>query len=428
MKNEAVTAVISDLEQTFKEEYGDIFNNNDTMMAYWAETEARIMDLIEIYSVKIQSQKNTKFMITESRVIDREHLNLDALDKAYGITADEGLSIKVLAQEVITTFDINDPIKLVITLELEKNTDNLISNHYRVISVYDELKLIEGVYMKEFYENETYESYDRYTHVYNYEKSGYTEDEVRDIVDKIRSVMIGFLVLNDNINENSVWFSEDDVEMHLYYAKSIINESAFEVEINAEGLKVVKNDRPYRTLCKTNFNDIIHSLFTERDSRYTDSTQSDKVNVTKNWVTYESDISEGQVKKVINVIETICAMLLRKDIGCGYDIGFKYEIEDNRITLISKDRDSAISLITINDLILKLLKAKFTVSVGIEDEEIYSRYSLENNFNLSMIRDNSYIEFTLEKYKYDKNPMLDRYATRGDLYKVEYMESLLNKF
>ena len=282
--------------------------------------------------------------------------------------------------------------------------------------------------MKEFYENETYESYDRYTHVYNYEKSGYTEDEVRDIVDKIRSVMIGFLVLNDNINENSVWFSEDDVEMHLYYAKSIINESAFEVEINAEGLKVVKNDRPYRTLCKTNFNDIIHSLFTERDSRYTDSTQSDKVNITKNWVTYESDISEGQVKKVINVIETICAMLLRKDIGCGYDIGFKYEIEDNRITLISKDRDSAISLITINDLILKLLKAKFTVSVGIEDEEIYSRYSLENNFNLSTIRDNSYIEFTLEKYKYDKNPMLDRYATRGDLYKVEYMESLLNKF
>ena len=287
---------------------------------------------------------------------------------------------------------------------------------------------LEGVYMKEFYENETYESYDRYTHVYNYEKSGYTEDEVRDIVDKIRSVMIGFLVLNDNINENSVWFSEDDVEMHLYYAKSIINESAFEVEINAEGLKVVKNDRPYRTLCKSNFNDIIHSLFTERDSRYTDSTQSDKVNITKNWVTYESDISEGQVKKVINVIETICAMLLRKDIGCGYDIGFKYEIEDNRITLISKDRDSAISLITINDLILKLLKAKFTVSVGIEDEEIYSRYSLENNFNLSMIRDNSYIEFTLEKYKYDKNPMLDRYATRGDLYKVEYMESLLNKF
>ena len=282
--------------------------------------------------------------------------------------------------------------------------------------------------MKEFYENETYESYDRYTHIYNYEKSGYTEDEVRDIVDKIRSVMIGFLVLNDNINENSVWFSEDDVEMHLYYAKSIINESAFEVEINAEGLKVVKNDRPYRTLCKTNFNDIIHSLFTERDSRYMDLIQSDKVNVTKNWVTYESDISEGQVKKVINVIETICAMLLRKDIGCGYDIGFKYEIEDNRITLISKDRDSAISLITINDLILKLLKAKFTVSVGIEDEEIYSRYSLENNFNLSMIRDNSYIEFTLEKYKYDKNPMLDRYATRGDLYKVEYMESLLNKF
>ena len=279
--------------------------------------------------------------------------------------------------------------------------------------------------MKEFYENETYESYDRYTHVYNYEKSGYTEDEVRDIVDKIRSVMIGFLVLNDNINENSVWFSEDDVEMHLYYAKSIINESAFEVEINAEGLKVVKNDRPYRTLCKTNFNDIIHSLFTERDSRYMDLIQNDKVNVTKNWVTYESDISEGQVKKVINVIETICAMLLRKDIGCGYDIGFKYEIEDNRITLISKDRDSAISLITINDLILKLLKAKFTVSVGIEDEEIYSRYSLENNFNLSMIRDNSYIEFTLEKYKYDKNPMLDRYATRGDLYKVEYMESLL---
>ena len=282
--------------------------------------------------------------------------------------------------------------------------------------------------MKEFYENETYESYDRYTHIYNYEKSGYTEDEVRDIVDKIRSVMIGFLVLNDNINENSVWFSEDDVEMHLYYAKSIINESAFEVEINAEGLKVVKNDRPYRTLCKTNFNDIIHSLFTERDSRYMDLIQSDKVNVTKNWVTYESDISEGQVKKVINVIETICAMLLRKDIGCGYDIGFKYEIEDNRITLISKDRDSAISLITINDLILKLLKAKFTVSVGIEDEEIYSRYSLENNFNLSMIRDNSYIEFTLEKYKYDKNPMLDRYATRGDLYKVEYMESLLNEF
>lgn len=282
--------------------------------------------------------------------------------------------------------------------------------------------------MKEFYENETYESYDRYTHVYNYEKSGYTEDEVRDIVDKIRSVMIGFLVLNDNINENSVWFSEDDVEMHLYYAKSIINESAFEVEINTEGLKVVKNDRLYRTLCKTNFNDIIYSLFTERDSRYMDLIQSDKVNVTKNWVTYESDISEGQVKKVINVIETICAMLLRKDIGCGYDIGFKYEIEDNRITLISKDRDSAISLITINDLILKLLKAKFTVSVGIEDEEIYSRYSLENNFNLSMIRDNSYIEFTLEKYKYDKNPMLDRYATRGDLYKVEYMESLLNKF
>ena len=282
--------------------------------------------------------------------------------------------------------------------------------------------------MKEFYENETYESYDRYTHVYNYEKSGYTEDEVRDIVDEIRSMMIGFLILNDNINENSVWFSEDDVEMHLYYAKSIINESAFEVEINAEGLKVVKNDRPYRTLCKTNFNDIIHSLFTERDSRYMDLIQSDKVNVTKNWVTYESDISEGQVKKVINVIETICAMLLRKDIGCGYDIGFKYEIEDNRITLISKDRDSAISLITINDLILKLLKAKFTVSVGIEDEEIYSRYSLENNFNLSMIRDNSYIEFTLEKYKYDKNPMLDRYATRGDLYKVEYMESLLNKF
>ena len=282
--------------------------------------------------------------------------------------------------------------------------------------------------MKGFYENETYESYDRYTHVYNYEKSGYTEDEVRDIVDKIRSVMIGFLVLNDNINENSVWFSEDDVEMHLYYAKSIINESAFEVEINAEGLKVVKNDRLYRTLCKTNFNDIIYSLFTERDSRYMDLIQSDKVNVTKNWVTYESDISEGQVKKVINVIETICAMLLRKDIGCGYDIGFKYEIEDNRITLISKDRDSAISLITINDLILKLLKAKFTVSVGIEDEEIYSRYSLENNFNLSMIRDNSYIEFTLEKYKYDKNPMLDRYATRGDLYKVEYMESLLNKF
>ena len=282
--------------------------------------------------------------------------------------------------------------------------------------------------MKEFYENETYESYDRYTHVYNYEKLGYTEDEVRDIVDKIRSVMIGFLVLNDNINENSVWFSEDDVEMHLYYAKSIINESAFEVEINTEGLKVVKNDRLYRTLCKTNFNDIIHSLFTERDSRYMDLIQSDKVNVTKNWVTYESDISEGQVKKVINVIETICAMLLRKDIGCGYDIGFKYEIEDNRITLISKDRDSAISLITINDLILKLLKAKFTVSVGIEDEEIYSRYSLENNFNLSMIRDNSYIEFTLEKYKYDKNPMLDRYATRGDLYKVEYMESLLNKF
>ena len=281
--------------------------------------------------------------------------------------------------------------------------------------------------MKEFYENETYESYDRYTHVYNYEKSGYTEDEVRDIVDKIRSVMIGFLVLNDNINENSVWFSEDDVEMHLYYAKSIINESAFEVEINAEGLKVVKNDRPYRTLCKTNFNDIIHSLFTERDSRYTDSTQSDKVNITKNWVTYESDISEGQVKKVINVIETICAMLLRKDIGCGYDIGFKYEIEDNRITLISKDRDSAISLITINDLILKLLKAKFTVSVGIEDEEIYSRYSLENNFNLSTIRDNSYIEFTLEKYKYDKNPMLDRYATKGDMYKIEYMESVLNK-
>lgn len=282
--------------------------------------------------------------------------------------------------------------------------------------------------MKEFYENETYESYDRYTHVYNYEKSGYTEDEVRDIVDEIRSMMIGFLILNDNINENSVWFSEDDVEMHLYYAKSIINESAFEVEINAEGLKVVKNDRPYRTLCKTNFNDIIYSLFTERDSRYMDLIQSDKANVTKNWVTYESDISEGQVKKVINVIETICAMLLRKDIGCGYDIGFKYEIEDNRITLISKDRDSAISLITINDLILKLLKAKFTVSVGIEDEEIYSRYSLENNFNLSMIRDNSYIEFTLEKYKYDKNPMLDRYATRGDLYKVEYMESLLNKF
>ena len=282
--------------------------------------------------------------------------------------------------------------------------------------------------MKEFYENETYESYDRYTHVYNYEKLGYTEDEVRDIVDKIRSVMIGFLILNDNINENSVWFSEDDVEMHLYYAKSIINESAFEVEINTEGLKVVKNDRPYRTLCKTNFNDIIYSLFTERDSRYMDLIQSDKANVTKNWVTYESDISEGQVKKVINVIETICAMLLRKDIGCGYDIGFKYEIEDNRITLISKDRDSAISLITINDLILKLLKAKFTVSVGIEDEEIYSRYSLENNFNLSMIRDNSYIEFTLEKYKYDKNPMLDRYATRGDLYKVEYMESLLNKF
>ena len=66
--------------------------------------------------------------------------------------------------------------------------------------------------------------------------------------------------------------------------------------------------------------------------------------------------------------------------------------------------------------------------MGIEDEEIYSRYSLENNFNLSTIRDNSYIEFTLEKYKYDKNPMLDRYATRGDLYKVEYMESLLNKF
>ena len=130
-----------------------------------------------------------------------------------------------------------------------------------------------------------------------------------------------------------------------------------------------------------------------------DLIQSDKVNVTKNWVTYESDISEGQVKKVINVIETICAMLLRKDIGCGYDIGFKYEIEANRITLISKDRDSAISLITINDLILKLLKAKFTVSVGIEDEEIYSRYSLENNFNLSTIRDNSYIEFTLEKYK-----------------------------
>ena len=282
--------------------------------------------------------------------------------------------------------------------------------------------------MKGFYDNQNFESYDRYTHVYNYEKSGYTEDEVRDIVDKIRSVMIGFLVLNDNINENSVWFSEDDVEMHLYYAKSIINESAFEVEINAEGLKVVKNDRPYRTLCKTNFNDIIYSLFTERDSRYMDSIQSDKANVTKNWVTYESDISEGQVKKVINVIETICAMLLRKDIGCGYDIGFKYEIEDNRITLISKDRDSAISLITINDLILKLLKAKFTVSVGIEDEEIYSRYSLENNFNLSMIRDNSYIEFTLEKYKYDKNPMLDRYATRGDLYKVEYMESLLNKF
>ena len=282
--------------------------------------------------------------------------------------------------------------------------------------------------MKEFYENETYESYNRYTHVYNYERLGYTEDEVRDIVDEIRSVMIGFLVLNDNINENSVWFSEDDVEMHLYYAKSIINESAFEVEINTEGLKVVKNDRLYRTLCKTNFNDIIYSLFTERDSRYMDLIQSDKVNVTKNWVTYESDISEGQVKKVINVIETICAMLLRKDIGCGYDIGFKYEIEDNRITLISKDRDSAISLITINDLILKLLKAKFTVSVGIEDEEIYSRYSLENNFNLSMIRDNSYIEFTLEKYKYDKNPMLDRYATRGDLYKVEYMESLLNKF
>ena len=282
--------------------------------------------------------------------------------------------------------------------------------------------------MKEFYENETYESYDRCTHVYNYERLGYTEDEVRDIVDEIRSMMIGFLILNDNINENSVWFSEDDVEMHLYYAKSIINESAFEVEINAEGLKVVKNDRPYRTLCKTNFNDIIHSLFTERDSRYMDLIQSDKANVTKNWVTYESDISEGQVKKVINVIETICAMLLRKDIGCGYDIGFKYEIEDNRITLISKDRDSAISLITINDLILKLLKAKFTVSVGIEDEEIYSRYSLENNFNLSMIRDNSYIEFTLEKYKYDKNPMLDRYATRGDLYKVEYMESLLNKF
>ena len=82
----------------------------------------------------------------------------------------------------------------------------------------------------------------------------------------------------------------------------------------------------------------------------------------------------------------------------------------------------------INDLILKLLKAKFTLSVGIEAEEIYSRYSLENNFNLSMIRDNSYIEFTLEKYKYDKNPMLDRYATRGDLYKVKYMESLLNKF
>lgn len=283
--------------------------------------------------------------------------------------------------------------------------------------------------MKEFYENETYESYDRYTHTFDYVKLGYNESEIKDIVDEIRSIMIGFLVLNDNIDKDSVWFSEDDVEMHLYYAKSIINESAFDVEINPDKLIVTKkNDLSYRMLCRTDFRDIIYSLFTEGSNRYAMYLKKGIVDTTKNWVTYETDMSEDQVKKVINVIETTCAMLLRKDIGCGYTIGFKYEIEDNRITLISKDRDSAISLITINDLILKLLKAKFTVSVGIEDEEIYSRYSLENNFNLSMIRDNSYIEFTLEKYKYDKNPMLDRYATRGDLYKVEYMESLLNKF
>lgn len=132
MKNEVVTTVISDLEQIFKKEYGNIFNNNDTMMTYWNETEVRIVDLIEISSAKIQSQKNVKFMITESRVIDREHLNLDALDKVYGITVDdEGLSIKVLVQEVYN-FNINDP-KLVILLELEKNTDNLISRHCREI-------------------------------------------------------------------------------------------------------------------------------------------------------------------------------------------------------------------------------------------------------------------------------------------------------
>ena len=155
---------------------------------------------------------------------------------------------------------------------------------------------------------------------------------------------------------------------------------------------------------------------------------------------------ETETKKPTNFFDLAGAAEMGRQMGCemigqfefkngncyfnvmGAEQRVEYEIEDNRITLISKDRDSAISLITINDLILKLLKAKFTVSVGIEDEEIYSRYSLENNFNLSMIRDNSYIEFTLEKYKYDKNPMLDRYATRGDLYKVEYMESLLNKF
>lgn len=214
-----------------------------------------------------------------------------------------------------------------------------------------------------------------YTFSYDYKYLGYNEKEMESIIEELKSILAGHYA-SLHIKKDAAWLSEDDPEMVAFYIDAIDKRKICNVDINSKLLTLTSRSGTLtsrsgynKASLEFNFERVIDDLFKEQ---YIDTIQKE------NSITYKFNVDEQHLNKIINGMTTLVSILLQ----CLVKINFT--VKDNSVTFSSDNKSTIKGILSMHNLVLKLIKSDSVESVILDNQEILgaSEYSnLKHEFD-----------------------------------------------
>lgn len=204
-----------------------------------------------------------------------------------------------------------------------------------------------------------------YTFSYDYKYLGYNDKEIESIIEELKSILAGHYA-SLHVKKDATWFSEDDPEMVTFYINAIDKRKICNVNINSKLLTLTS-----RTLrsgynkvsLEFNFERVIDDLFKEQ---YIDTTQKE------NSITYKFNVDERHLNKIVNGMTTLVSILLQRLVKINFTV------KDNSVTFSSDSKSTITSILSIHNLVLKLIKSDSVESVILDNHEILGKSEYSN--------------------------------------------------